>query len=289
MKELVIISGKGGTGKTTITAAFASLTDNKIVADCDVDAADLHIIMEPKVQSQGDFIGGKVPSINLDLCTQCGLCRELCRFDAIDDGFIVNKINCEGCGVCYNFCPEHAVDFRPVVSGRWFISKTRFGTLVHAKLGIAEENSGKLVSLVRQKAKIEAEKEGKDLVIVDGAPGIGCPVISCITGTNLILIVTEPSLSGIHDLQRALGLARHFDIPVIVCINKFDLNIDMTRSIEKHCRENNAKLIGKIPYDEEVVKSLVQKKSVIEYAYGKAAKVIKDMWQDVSNSLLSDG
>jgi MinD superfamily P-loop ATPase len=289
MKELVIISGKGGTGKTTITAAFASLTDNKIVADCDVDAADLHIIMEPEVQSQGDFIGGKVPSINSELCTQCGLCRELCRFNAIDDRYVVNKINCEGCGVCYNFCPEHAIDFQQVVAGRWFVSKTRFGTLVHAKLGIAEENSGKLVSLVRQKAKIEAEKEGKELIIVDGAPGIGCPVISCITGTDMILIITEPSLSGIHDLQRALDLAYHFDIPAIVCINKFDLNTDMTRSIEKHCKEKNIKLMGKIPYDEEVIKALIQKKSVIEYPYGVAAKVVKEMWQDVSHVLFSNG
>jgi MinD superfamily P-loop ATPase len=285
MKELVIISGKGGTGKTTVAAAFATLAENKVVADCDVDAADLHIIMEPEVQEQGDFIGGKIPRINKELCTQCGLCRELCRFDAITEEYIINQINCEGCGVCYNFCPEKAIDFNPVVSGEWFISNTRFGPLIHAKLGIAEENSGKLVSLVRQKAKIKAEEEKKELIIIDGAPGIGCPVISCITGTDLILIVTEPTLSGIHDLKRAVELANHFNIASVICINKYDLNKEMTKSIEKYCITNQLRLVGKIPFDEEVVRALIQKKSIPEHSSGIAAKVVKEMWQDISHIL----
>lgn len=287
MKELVVISGKGGTGKTTITAAFATLADNKIVADCDVDAADLHIIMNPKIQSQGEFIGGNVPVINQELCTQCGLCKELCRFDAITEEYVVDKINCEGCGVCYNFCPENAIDFKPAVTGKWFISKTRFGTLVHARLGVAEENSGKLVSLVRQKAKLKAEEEGKDLIIIDGAPGIGCPVISCITGSDLVLIVAEPTLSGIHDLKRAVGLATHFNIPAAICINKFDLNTDMTKSIEQYCKSSQLKLLGKIPYDEEVVRALVQKKSIIEYSSGIAAQVTKEMWHHIAPLLVA--
>jgi MinD superfamily P-loop ATPase len=288
MKELVIISGKGGTGKTTIAAAFATLAENKVVADCDVDAADLHIIMTPEVQEQGDFIGGKVPRINKELCTQCGLCRDLCRFDAITEEYLINKVNCEGCGVCFNFCPEKAIDFNQVVSGKWFISNTRFGPLIHAKLGIAEENSGKLVSLVRQKAKIKAEEEKHELIIIDGAPGIGCPVISCITGTDLILIVTEPTLSGIHDLKRTVELANHFGISSIVCINKFDLNTDMTKSIERYCYENKIKVMGKIPFDEQVVRALIQKKSISEHSSGIAAKAVKEMWQDISQVLFSN-
>jgi MinD superfamily P-loop ATPase len=288
MKELVIISGKGGTGKTTIAAAFATLAENKVVADCDVDAADLHIIMAPEIQEQGDFIGGKIPAINKELCTQCGLCRELCRFDAITEEYLINKVNCEGCGVCYNFCPEKAIDFNQVVSGKWFVSNTRFGPLIHAKLGIAEENSGKLVSLVRQKAKIKAEEEKHELIIIDGAPGIGCPVISCITGTDLILIVTEPTLSGIHDLKRTVELANHFGISSIVCINKFDLNTDMSQSIERYCYENKIKVMGKIPFDEQVVRALIQKKSISEHSSGIAAKAVKEMWQDISHVLFSN-
>jgi len=285
MKELAVISGKGGTGKTTITAAFAALAENKIIADCDVDAADLHIIMEPKIQSQGDFIGGNVPVINQNPCTQCGLCRELCRFDAINEVYRVEKVNCEGCGVCYTFCSEQAIDFNPVVSGEWYISKTRFGTLVHASLGVAEENSGKLVSLVRQKAKIVAEQEGKNIIIIDGAPGIGCPVISCLAGTDLVLVITEPTLSGLHDLKRAVELSAHFKVPSLVSINKYDLNVDMTKDIEKYCQENNLNLIAKIPYDEEVLKALLQKKSIIEYSNSTAAKIIKDMWSDIISKL----
>ncbi len=289
MKELVIISGKGGTGKTTVAAAFATLAENKVVADCDVDAADLHIIMDPEIQEQGDFIGGKIPRINKELCTQCGLCRELCRFDAITEKYIINHINCEGCGVCYNFCPEKAIDFNTVVSGKWFISNTRFGPLIHAKLGIAEENSGKLVSLVRQKAKIKAQEEKKELIIIDGAPGIGCPVISCITGTDLILIVTEPTLSGIHDLKRTVELANHFDIASVICINKYDLNKEMTESIEKYCTTNQLRLVGEIPFDEEVVRALIQKKSISEHSSGITAKVVKEMWQDIYHVLFSNG
>jgi len=285
MIELAVISGKGGTGKTTITAAFAALAENKIIADCDVDAADLHIIMEPKIQSQGDFIGGNVPVINQNPCTQCGLCRELCRFDAINEVYRVEKVNCEGCGVCYTFCSEQAIDFNPVVSGEWYISKTRFGTLVHASLGVAEENSGKLVSLVRQKAKIVAEQEGKNIIIIDGAPGIGCPVISCLAGTDLVLVITEPTLSGLHDLKRAVELSAHFKVPSLVSINKYDLNVDMTKDIEKYCQENNLNLIAKIPYDEEVLKALLQKKSIIEYSNSTAAKIIKDMWSDIISKL----
>ncbi len=280
MKELVVISGKGGTGKTTIVAAFAALGDNKVMADADVDAPDLHIILDPTIIRRESFSGGKLASINKELCTECDKCRELCRFGAIDEGYVVGKVDCEGCGVCYHFCPADAIEFKEQVSGEWFISETRFGPLVHARLGVAEENSGKLVTLVRQNAKILAEDEGKELIIVDGAPGIGCPVISSITGSDLVLIISEPTLSGIHDMKRAAELAEHFKIPVAICVNKFDINLEISQKISSYCKENNLQLVGEIPFDTAVIESMVHRKSVIEYSQGVVSREIEKMWQN---------
>ncbi|GAG12547.1 unnamed protein product, partial [marine sediment metagenome] len=216
MKELVVISGKGGTGKTSIVAAFASLVKNAVFADCDVDAADLHLVLEPKIMQKSDFSGGKRAAIVAEKCSGCGKCQELCRFDAIhlngegnnvvDKTFTVDSIACEGCKVCVEFCPVDAIEFNDCINGQWFISDTRFGPMVHAKLGIAEENSGKLVTLIRKEAKRIATEEEKDLIIIDGSPGIGCPVIASITGAELVLIITEPTLSGKHDLGRVADL-----------------------------------------------------------------------------------
>jgi len=281
MKELVVISGKGGTGKTTIVAAFATLVDNKVMADADVDAPDLHIILDPTMIRREGFSGGKLASINKELCTECDKCRELCRFGAIDEGYAVDKVDCEGCGVCYHFCPVGAVEFKEQVCGEWFISKTRFGPLVHARLGVAEENSGKLVTLVRQNAKILAEDEGKELIIVDGAPGIGCPVISSITGSDLVLIVSEPTLSGIHDMRRAAELAGHFKIPVAICVNKFDINLEISQKVRSYCKENNFQLVGGIPFDTSVIEAMVHRKSVIEYSQGVVSQEIEKMWQNI--------
>ncbi len=289
MKEIVIISGKGGTGKTTITAAFASLAKNKVMADCDVDAADLHLILSPDVQHEEDFYCGKTAFIRENDCTECGKCVEVCQFDAINPDFVVDPVACEGCGVCVWFCPVNAIDFKDNLSGRWFISNTRFGPMVHAKLGIAEENSGKLVSLVRRQAKLLAEKQNADYIIVDGAPGIGCPVISSITSASAVLIVTEPTLSGRHDMERVVSLtAGHFQIPTFICVNKFDLNKEMTDQIEKFCQDSHIGFVGKIPYDTIVTDAMVQAKTIIEFSDGVIAKEINRMWEKIVASITSN-
>ena len=258
MKEIVVISGKGGTGKTSLTAAFAALSPKKVICDADVDAADMHLLMAPDVQYRQDFMGGGLAEIDPEKCTQCGLCRDLCRFDAINEDFIVNPLDCEGCGVCVDFCPENAIDFPIQKCGEWYISTTRFGPMVHARLGIAEENSGKLVTLVRQEAKKLAEKEHLDLIITDGPPGIGCPVIASIGGASVLVIVSEPTVSGIHDMERVTQLAEHFKVPTMICINKFDLNPDQTRLIEDKAKKKGIQVLGKIPFDPDFVTSMVQ-------------------------------
>jgi len=237
MKELVIISGKGGTGKTSIVAAFAALSPNKVLCDADVDAANLHLVTGPRVRETHDFQGGSMAIINHDRCTECGLCRDLCRWDAINSDFEVDAFECEGCGVCVYFCPEKAIDFPVKTCGQWFRSDTRFGPMIHARLGIAEENSGKLVTLVRQKARTLAEERGLNLLLTDGPPGVGCPVIASIGGASVLLIVTEPSVSGRHDMERVTQLAAHFKVPAMVCVNKFDLNLDETRTIEAYAAQ----------------------------------------------------
>jgi MinD superfamily P-loop ATPase len=285
MTELVVISGKGGTGKTSIVASFAALAENQVVADCDVDAADLHLLLEPRIKEQAEFFSSQSAVIDPQRCTQCGICREVCRYGAIDEEYVIDPIACEGCGVCVHFCPQEAVELRENRSGEWFISETRFGPLVHARLGIAEENSGKLVALVRDKAKGIAQRDGRELILVDGAPGIGCPVISSITGATAVLVVTEPTLSGIHDMKRVVDLARHFQIPVFVCINKFDLNPELTAEVESFCREGDLKLAGKVPYDPVVTKAMVQGRTVVEYSSGVVAKEIEKMWRRIGYHL----
>jgi len=295
MKELVVISGKGGTGKTSIVAAFASLAKNAVFADCDVDAADLHLVLEPDVKQTSDFSGGKQASIIAEKCIGCGKCKELCRLDAINfDGpandivaktFTVDPVSCEGCKVCVEFCPADAIEFKDAINGQWFISDTRFGTMVHAKLGIAEENSGKLVFLIRKETKRIAEEQKKGLIIVDGSPGIGCPVIASITGADLVLIVTEPTLSGKHDLERVAELAAGFNIPVLVAINKFDLNPDMATQIEEDAHKQNMKVVGKIRYDKAFTKAQIMKTSVVEYTSGAVTEDVKTLWRNVTYAL----
>lgn len=286
MRELVVISGKGGTGKTSIVASFAALAENKVMADCDVDAADLHLLLEPTVTHRQEFRSSKSALIDLGRCVQCDKCRQVCRYDAITEDYVVDKIACEGCGVCVYFCPEKAIELRENVSGQWFISNTRFGPLVHARLGVAEENSGKLVALVRQNAKVLAQKEGLDLILVDGAPGIGCPVISSITGASAVLVVTEPTPSGIHDMKRVVDLAAHFRIPTFVCVNKFDLNPELTAQVEEFCRQRRLKLLGRIPYDIVVTKAMVQGKTVVEYSSGLVAKELERLWRQIGYELV---
>jgi len=287
MKQLTIISGKGGTGKTTITAAFATLAQNAVLADCDVDAADLHLILDPEIRHDEKFYGGKVADIDASLCNQCGICQDLCRFDAIHN-FSVDPSACEGCRVCTFACPEKAIRMQDKLSGHWYISNTRCGPMVHARLGIAEDNSGKLVSVVRQQAKLIAESENLELIIIDGPPGIGCPVIASITGVDLVLVVTEPTLSGLHDMERVLQTAAHFSIPALVCVNKYDINLENTDKIEARCKERGVEVIGKIPYNKNVTAAMIQKKSVIEHNCGEITKAAEKIWEQVFHKLFSN-
>ncbi|MBL7061354.1 MAG: ATP-binding protein [Dehalococcoidia bacterium] len=284
MKELVVLSGKGGTGKTSIVASFAALARSKVLCDCDVDAADLHLVLQPIIRENHEFWSGQVAVIDEDKCTQCNLCQELCRFDAIHD-FKVDPISCEGCGFCSQICPPEAITMKENMSGRWFIADTRYGPLIHARLGIAQENSGKLVALVRQKARQIAESDDLDYVISDGPPGIGCPVISSLSGVSLALLVTEPTQSGIHDLERVLDLCRHFGVPALVCINKYDINEDNTRKIEDYCLSQGLMAAAKIPFDNVFTESIVKGIPVVENSRDGIAKSIESLWQSISRLL----
>ena len=282
MRELVILSGKGGTGKTSITAAFASLAENMVLCDADVDAADLHLILEPDFKKTSDFIGGNEAVINPDKCTQCGRCIEVCRFDAVKDTFEIDPIECEGCGVCVDLCPEQTIDFPEVVCGQWYLSDTRFGPMVHARLGIAQENSGKLVALVRQEAKKIATEKNLDLILTDGPPGIGCPVIASIGQATAILIIAEPTVSGLHDMERVGQLSKHFNIPAMVCINKYDLNTDQTKKIEDLAKETNIAIVGKISFDQTFTESMIQAETIFEYNNNSQASIeVRQVWDNI--------
>ncbi len=286
MKELVILSGKGGTGKTSLTAALAAMVEKSVLCDADVDAADLHLLMQPDVQMRTDFMGGHTAIIDPDRCSRCGQCVDLCRFDAISDEFLVNGIDCEGCGVCVDLCPEQAIDFPIKRCGQWFISRTRFGPMVHARLGIAEENSGKLVTLIRQAAQKLAGAQPLDLIITDGPPGLGCPVIASLGGATALLVVTEPTVSGRHDMQRLLDLAAHFKVPAMVCINKYDLNQDQSAVIEMLIAARGIPLVGKIPFDPQFVKAMVAGQTILEHQPdGELGRALKQLWVDVQEKL----
>jgi MinD superfamily P-loop ATPase len=278
MKEIVVLSGKGGTGKTTIVGSLAALADRKVLADCDVDAADLHLLLSPVNRQQNEFWSGQVAHIDMDRCNQCGLCQELCRFNAITD-FRVDAASCEGCGFCSHVCPTEAIRMKENMAGYWYISDTSYGPLVHARLGIAQENSGKLVALVRQQARRLAEEGKFDYIISDGPPGIGCPVISSLSGAGLALLVTEPSLSGMHDLDRVLGVCQHFGVPAAVCINKHDLNEENARQIESQCYGQGVEIVGRVPFDNVVTESIVQGVPLVEYSNGKVSREIEGMWR----------
>lgn len=282
MRELVILSGKGGTGKTSITAAFASLAQNMVLCDADVDAADLHLILKPDFNKIMEFRGGHEAMINTALCTQCGRCIEVCRFGAVRDTFEIDSIDCEGCGVCVDLCPEKAIDFPETVCGKWFISGTRFGPMVHARLGIAQENSGKLVSLIREEARKLAAKDKLDLILTDGPPGIGCPVIASMGQATAILIVAEPTVSGIHDMERVGQLSKHFNIPAMVCINKYDLNQQQTQKIEDLARKTNITVAGRISFDQAFTGAMIQAKTIFEYnPDSQAGREIRQIWDSV--------
>ncbi len=285
MQELVVLSGKGGTGKTSIVGSLAALAKRKVLVDCDIDAADLHLILlHPFMKQKEEFWSGQVAFIDPSKCTCCGLCQRLCRFEAIKN-FEVDTVSCEGCGFCSHICPQQAITMKDNMAGYMFVSDTRYGPLVHARLGIAQENSGKLVARVRQQAKkVAAEKEA-EYIICDGPPGIGCPVISSLSGANLALLVVEPTLSGIHDMQRVLEVCRHFNVPAVVCINKYDINEENARKIENCCRSQDVEVIARIPFDNVVTDAMIQGIPVVEHSEGAVAGEIKLLWQRISGIL----
>ncbi len=341
MKELVVISGKGGTGKTSVLAAFAALSRRSVTADCDVDAADLHLVLTPEVDRKALFSGGVVALIDEDRCTACGVCMEYCRYGAIVRGgggagrgrpagnergagtgpgaenercagqargagsmqgagegsnalpaavptYTVDRFACEGCGVCAHVCPAGAVAMTEETNGEWYISRTRHGPMVHARLRPGAENSGKLVTIVRSEARRMAEEEGYPLVLVDGSPGIGCPVIASITGTDLVLVVTEPTKSGIHDMERVIGLTRHFSIPAVIAVNKSDINEEMASAVERYAMDQNIALAGRIRYDPDVTRAQMEGMSVVEVSKGPAAVDMRMVWERV-HRMISHG
>ena len=287
MKEVVVISGKGGTGKTSLSAAFAYLEgSNALVSDCDVDAANMHLLLDANFKNQRDFFSGEIAVIDEDDCTNCGICFEACRFDAItpdDDFHIVDPISCEGCHYCFRVCPHDAITMQTQKAGDIFISDIKNNTqMVHAKLGFAAENSGKLVAKVKTEAKILALKNNKEFVITDGSPGIGCPVISSLSGANLVVLVTEATVSGLHDLQRVQKLVKTFNLEAVCIINKYDLNLKMTKDIEEFLQKEDIKVISKLPYDETFTKALAKAQPIVEYdENSELSRLVKDSWEDI--------
>jgi len=281
MKQIVVISGKGGTGKTMLTASFAVLADNKVMADCDVDAADLHLLLHPAIKERHEFRSGKTAVINKDLCEECGECIRVCRFEAVKEDFIVDSISCEGCAVCSFICLSGAIRMEENVSGEWYISETKYGPMVHARLGIAEENSGKLVTLVRQNAQKIAETESKDYIIIDGPPGIGCPVIASLANVDLALIVTEPTLSGIHDMERIALVAQHFKVLTKVVINKYDINLQNTDDIRRICAAKGIEVLAQLPFSQKVIQSIVEGIPLVEYCDDQITEDIAFLWEKI--------
>lgn len=281
MKELTVISGKGGTGKTSVTASLATLAKNRIVIDADVDAANLFLTLPHEVLERESFEGGHKARIDGDLCTECGDCLARCQFDAISADFVIDPVSCEGCGVCAHFCPVDAICFERQICGEKFISTTPNGPMVHARLGIAEENSGLLVSQLRQRAREMAKEKQIPLIIIDGPPGIGCPVIASVTNADAVLIVTEPTQSGMHDMARVKTLADQMNAAVFLCVNKADLNPESTDEIKAFCKENGIRFAGEIPFDRDVIEAMKMGQSLVSYSEGAAAQAVKSVWDNV--------
>lgn len=280
MKEIVIISGKGGTGKTTITASFASLADNKVICDCDVDAANLHLLLGPDIIRSREISTQKLAGIKRKICTECGICEKNCHFNAIHD-LRVNPLECEGCGLCYYLCPEDAIEFKSRNTAKIYEAETRYGPFFYGKLYPGAGTSGKVVTEVRNSAVEHAERNSFEMVIIDGSPGIGCPVIASMSGCDIAVVVTEPTLSGEHDLERIVNLAEYFGVETFVCVNKYDINIDITEAIEKWCKEKDIKVASKIPYDSSVTESIVAGMPVVDYCNGEVKRSIEELWNEI--------
>jgi MinD superfamily P-loop ATPase len=289
MKEITILSGKGGTGKTSITAALASIAKNAIYCDNDVDAANLHLIFQPEIYEKNRFSSGLKATIDANKCSKCGLCIELCRFDAISINgageFKINPFQCEGCRLCERICPQNAISTQRNDNNFWYVSSTRFGTLIYAKMAPGEENSGKLVTQVRKKAKEIANETGINYIINDGPPGIGCAAIASLAGTNIAVIVTEPTKTGLHDLQRLVELIQSFNIPAYVIINKFDINPDITLSIRDYLKKQDIPLIAKIPFNKLMVEAMIEGKNIIEFSPdSRISELVREIWHKVETA-----
>lgn len=282
MKQLTVISGKGGTGKTTMTGSFAALSDGAILADCDADAPDLQLLLSPEVEEEEDYIGSATAVREVD-CSMCGECREVCRFAAVDESMEIIEAKCEGCGACAFACPEDAIEMREEKTGTVYTSRTRFGPMVYGELEIGEEASGKMVTQIRQRAQQIAGQE--DLIVVDGSPGIGCPVIASIKGVDQVLVVAEPTVSGLHDLERVLEATEHFGINASVCINKFDINEKKAEEIEELCQFRNVPVLGRLPYNDVATKAMINEQTVVEYSDSNLSKEIKNIWDKITSSL----
>jgi MinD superfamily P-loop ATPase len=297
LKQIVILSGKGGTGKTSVTAAFAHLAANgagqprTVLVDADVDASNLELVLSPQVQETHEFKGGQVAVIDQELCEGGGVCAELCRFDAISEEngvYTVDPIACEGCALCFYQCPSEAIHIEEQVAGQWFRSQSRYGPLFHAALWPAQENSGKLVTLVKQQGRLLAMDEDRDLVLVDGPPGIGCPVISAAAGADLALIVAEPTAAGIHDMARALAMTEHFGVPSLVCINKADVYPEGTTEIEEFCEQKGLRVVGQLPFDTVVTEAMVQGLPVTAYRPDSpVSQALLAVWEQVLEEVQS--
>ncbi len=285
MKEIVVISGKGGTGKTTVTAALAGLGPEKVIADCDVDAADMHLIMNPDVQATHDFYSGELAEIDPEVCTECGECREKCRFGAISEDFQVLAEHCEGCALCYHVCPVQAVRMNERLCGQWYESTTRFGPLVHASLGIGEENSGKLVTTVRKASHAAAEDKGHELVLVDGSPGIGCPVIASLTNADLALLVGEPTVSAVGDLHRVSELTSHFGIKTLALINKVDINPGLVQELKNFCATNRIEIVGELPYAPTFTQAQLKRQTICEFDPRGLGQTMAGIWTRIESCL----
>jgi len=284
-KQITIISGKGGTGKTTLTSSLAFLASGTAVfADADVDAPDLHLILHPTVIAEDELFISKKVKRDEEKCTKCNLCGEVCEFKAINSSDL-NYFKCEGCGLCVHMCPEKALHLESIFSAKIFESKTRFGFFVHAEMAIGEGTSGRIVDQIRQKARKIAEQQNKDYIIIDGSPGIGCPVIASITGVDLACIIVEPTLSGIHDLERIFQVTQHFKVKSVVCINKYDLNKHNSDNIIQFCNENNIKVVGKIPFNEIVPESIIQGKSTFELPENPVSDQITKIWENIRKAM----
>ena len=296
MKQLVVLSGKGGTGKTTVAAALAHLASDElsvVLADADVDAANLELVLEPTKLEEHDFVSGKRAVVDPEACTGCGICERVCRFEAIrvatgtpsHDIYHVDALSCEGCASCYYQCPDAAISMEEQLAGRWFRSETRFGPLFHAHLFAGQENSGKLVTLVKQQGRLLASDTGAQLMLVDGPPGIGCPVISATAAADMAVLVAEPTVAGVHGLERVLSTTQHFGVPSLVLINKADLNTGRAEEVAAFCRDNGIELVGRIPYDTVITEAMVQGQPVTAYADGAVSAALRGIWERIKECL----